>query len=95
METAQGGTVLGNAIRNPHSVVRTAYTLYGRVDRPRTFAKLWLIFLLIRLITAGAALSAAPNARCAASTQLEPGAVTAEGDGVGALTESLRSVIED
>ena len=38
METAQGGTVLGNAIRNPHSVVRTAYTLYGRVDRPRTFA---------------------------------------------------------
>lgn len=47
METAQGGTVLGNAIRNPHSVVRTAYTLYGRVDRPRTFAKLWLIFWLI------------------------------------------------
>ncbi len=46
-------------------------------------------------VTAGAALSAAPNARCAASTQLEPGAVTAEGDGVGALTESLRSVIED
>ena len=48
-------------------------------------------------VTAGAGVisAARANARCAASTQLEPGAVTAEGDGVGALTESLRSVIED